>query len=266
VGATLAIASRRCGLVTERFVIRGVNQIRDAYRDQDVAARYVDTRFREPLGALLHDRQVAYLTRLFTSVKPTRVLEIAPGPARLTRDVIAPLVGGPVLLDASAQMLAEAKRRLASDAERCDFVQGDAFTLPFRSCFDVVYTFRLIRHFERDDRVRLYKAIGPLLTPGGVLVFDAVNQVVSEPLRRASPEAYQHYDGLVTPESLVEELREADMRLVSLVDVQRRYAILAWLQVIVAPRSRLLARATMEFVDRFGGGRPLEWIVTCRRA
>ena len=118
----------------------------------------------------------------------------------------------------------------------------------------------------RSDRLRLYQAIAGLLVPGGVLVFDAVNQVESEPLRRASPDAYQHYDGLVTPDSLADELREGGLRLDSLVDVQRRYPILARLQVLVAPRSRVLARGAMELVDRFSGGRPLEWIVTCRRA
>ena len=45
-------------------MIKGHDAIRQAYRDETVAREYVDTRFREPLGALLHARQVAAVRRL----------------------------------------------------------------------------------------------------------------------------------------------------------------------------------------------------------
>ena len=247
-------------------MIRGAREIRESYRDAGVAAQYVDTRFREPLGALLHDRQIEHMKRLFASMRPSRVLEIAPGPARLTTDVIGSLACRPVLMDASAQMLNEARRRLGPHAARCTFVQGDVFALPFRSRFDIVYTFRLIRHFGRADRVQLYKTLRSLLAERGVLVFDVVNEAVSAPLRRARPEEYKHYDALLTLKALTEELSEAGVRLTSAVEVQRRFPLLYRLQVLVAPRSRALARGAMEVVDRFGGGRPLEWIATCCRA
>ena len=48
-------------------MIRGSLQVREAFRDERVADRYVDERFREPLGALLHARQVACLTRVLKS-------------------------------------------------------------------------------------------------------------------------------------------------------------------------------------------------------
>ena len=56
-------------------------------------------------------------------------------------------------------------------------VQADAFQLPFKTPFDLVYSFRLIRHFERPDRLRLYRQIAAVLRPGGRLVFDAVNEL-----------------------------------------------------------------------------------------
>jgi len=247
-------------------MIRGSLQVREAYRDERVADRYVDERFREPLGALLHARQVACLTRVLQKLKPQRVLEIAPGPARLTVDV-APFLGPrPVLIDASAQMLAQARRRLGSRvAATCRFIHGDAFSLPFTSTFDCVYTFRLIRHFEQEDRKRLYAQIARVLRPGGVLVFDAVNEVVSRPFRQANPGEHQHYDALLQRDELEQELQSSGFRLMETHGVQRRYPVLAGLQVLVAPRSRLLARGAMEVVDRVGGGPPLEWIVTCTR-
>jgi ubiquinone/menaquinone biosynthesis C-methylase UbiE len=248
-------------------MFQGSVQIRDAYRDTGVAGRYVEERFVEPLGALLHARQVACLTRVLQETAPRRVLEIAPGPARLTADVAAFLGPHPVLIDASAQMLAEARRRLgAKFSEKCEFVHGDAFSLPFASMFDCVYTFRLIRHFEGADRRRLYAQIARVLRPGGILVFDAVNEEVSEPVRRRAPGQHRHYDALFRREALERELKDAGFNVVDLHGVQRRYPLLSRLQVLVAPRSRLLARSAMEMVDRMGGGPPLEWVVTCTRA
>ena len=76
------------------------------------------------------------------------MLEIAPGPARVTVDVADALPAPPVLMDASAQMLAEARNRMRANHRRDPrLVQGDAFRLPFASGFDLVYSFRLIRHF-----------------------------------------------------------------------------------------------------------------------
>jgi len=246
-------------------MIQGVADVRDAYRDDGVASAYVEERFRAPLGALLHRRQADALRRIIRRSRPDQVLEIAPGPARLTVDVAPMLATPPVLIDASAQMLAQARRRLAAVHCRATVVEGDAFDLPFSSRFDLVYTFRLIRHFADEDRRRLYRQIARVLKPGGVLVFDAVNEVVSRPLReRARPEEHRHFDALLTPDRLRRELREEGFDVERLVGVQHRYPLLLQTQVLVGPRSRLLARAAMEVIDRLGG-EPLEWVVMCRR-
>jgi len=249
-------------------MIKGHDAIRQAYRDETVAREYVDTRFREPLGALLHARQVAAIRRLIAEKRPSRVLEIAPGPGRLTVDVskgIDGFVMMPVLVEASAQMLSEARRRLARTSLRWRTLQGDAFSLPFANAFDLVYVFRLIRHFRSTERTLLYRQIAKVLRPGGTLVFDAINEIVSAPLRAYAPGEYQHYDALMRPDVLEMELAESGLELVSLEGVQRRYPALARIQTLVAPRSRQMARLAIELVDRFGGGAPLEWIVTCRR-
>ena len=246
-------------------MIQGAVDLRDAYRDDRVATAYVEERFRAPLGALLHDRQVGALRSVIAASRPERVLEIAPGPARLTVDV-APLLGAPpVVIDASPQMLGQARRRLAAVNQSASMVEGDAFQLPFSSMFDLVYTFRLIRHFDDGDRARLYQQIGRVLKPGGHLVFDAVNETVSRPLReRAGPQAHQHYDALLRPEGVVRELAEAGFTVDRLIGVQHRYPLLSQIQILVGPRSAMLARAAMEAVDRLGG-EPMEWVVVCRR-
>lgn len=249
-------------------MISGHIGIRNAYRDERVAREYVGNRFVEPLGALLHARQVAAVRHAIAARRIERVLEIAPGPGRLTVDVIPAIErqgARAVLVEASAAMLAEARGRLG-DPKCCRLVQGDAFNLPLGSVFDLVYVFRLIRHFRAAERGAIYRQIARVLKPGGTLIFDAVNETVSAPLRaNAAAGEYEHYDALMQPEQLDKELGDVGLELVALDGAQHRYPTLARLQTLVAPRSRLLARAAMEITDRFAGGRPLEWIVTCRR-
>jgi SAM-dependent methyltransferase len=248
-------------------VIKGHAAIRDAYRDDIVVRRYVNDRFREPLGALLHARQIRALQRVIDLTQPNRILEIAPGPARLTVDLV-PRHGGTIfLVDASAAMLNEARRRLSEVGVRSHCVQGDVFQLPVQSTFDLVYSFRLIRHFDDNDRVRIYAEIARVLRPGGVLVLDAVNEAVSAPLRAHSdPGEHRHFDALFRRDGLKAELSSAGFEIVSLEGAQRRYPVLYRIQTLIAPRSSPVARAVMEAVDRLPGGQPLEWTVVCRRA
>jgi hypothetical protein len=80
-----------------------------------VAREYIGNRFVEPLGALLHARQVGAVRHAIARERAERVLEIAPGPGRLTVDVMPAVErqgARAVLVEASAQMLAEARIRL----------------------------------------------------------------------------------------------------------------------------------------------------------
>jgi SAM-dependent methyltransferase len=250
-------------------MIQGVAAIRRAYQDEEIVRLYIEQRFVQPLGALLHRRQVAALRQTIQRLRPRQVLEIAPGPARLTTEVAAALQRPGTLVDTSLRMLEAARARLeAVKATPWRCVAGDAFSLPLGGQFDMVYAFRLIRHFERADRMRLYEQVRRILRPGGVLVFDAVNRAVAGPLRaRAGRDEFRHYDAMVDPAELEQELGQAGFELVDLRGVQHHYRLLSWIQVQVAPRSRRLARAALELVDGWlAGGEPLEWVVTCRRA
>ena len=71
-------------------------------------------------------------------------------------------------MDASLEMLLQAKRRLVEQGDRgWWYLQGDAFALALRPGFDLVYSLRFIRHFEIEDRLRLYDAITRVLSPEG---------------------------------------------------------------------------------------------------
>jgi ubiquinone/menaquinone biosynthesis C-methylase UbiE len=247
-------------------MIKGRTDVQEAYRDEDTAREYIARRFETPIGALLHGRQVATLRDLIRENQLTRALEIAPGPARVTTDVVS-LLSSVTLVDASLQMLHQAHRRLAAAAPsaRVHLLQSDAFRLPLAGRFDLAFTFRLIRHFERHDRLALYRQLAGVLSPGGWLVFDAINRSVAEAYRARDASELKHFDALLTADELRAELTESGFRVERLVGVQHRVHALRWCQIYIAPRSDALARAAMAVLDG-SGGEPLEWVVVCRRA
>src|SRR6185503_17890826 len=104
-----------------------------------------------------------------------------------------------------------------------NIVQGDGFQLPIRGTWDLLYSFRFIRHFDETERSKLYQEVRRLLRPGGWFLFDVVNERVSAPLRRQNPAEYQHFDALLRPEDVLNELTAAGFGTVRLEGVQHRY-------------------------------------------
>lgn len=236
-------------------------QVRRYYSQRNVAQNYICERFRSPLGDLLHSKQLAIVNRLAQKLQPQWTLEIAPGPARLTCHVGVP--GQLVCLEYNVAMIDQGRQYTA---ENVSWVRGDAFALPFSEIFDFVYTFRFIRHFQSEDRFRIYEQIKNVLKPGGVLVFDAVNAVVSRPLRQKNPEEYPIFDQLYDNlDQIRSELSMVGFGFESAQPVQRWFGLQARIQNLVAPRSWTLARLMIGVVERIWSGHPLEWIVACRK-
>lgn len=243
-------------------VLSNENELQSAYGGQALAERYVEERFVSELNRLLHERQVAAVNRVIAEHAQQSVLEIAPGPGRLTRDVKP--VADMFCLEFNEGMIAVGK---SACREGIRWVQGNAFELPFGEEFDFVYSFRFVRHFHREDRERLYAQIRKVLRPGGRLVLDAVNEKVSKPLRDARPECYPIYDKLYGSEAeLCDELQSAGFVVERCEGVQRWFRAQYLAQVLVGPRSPRLCRLAIRTLERISRGAPLEWIVTCRRA
>ncbi|HTK74235.1 MAG TPA: class I SAM-dependent methyltransferase [Gemmataceae bacterium] len=237
-------------------------EIQSAYRGGDTAARYVRDRFMAPLHGLLHDKQVRSVQGLIDRVRPQSVLEIAPGPGRITRDVRP--VGALVCLEYNEGMIAEGR---AACGDHVQWVRGNAFDLPFAAGeFDFAYSFRFVRHFHLADRRRLYDGIRRVLKPGGHFVMDAVNERVSGPLRRRDPAEYPIYDELYTPDRLRAELADAGFDVVRLEPVQKCFGWQQRSQILLGPRANWLNRLVIRGLERLPFRDGLEWIVTCRRA
>lgn len=247
--------------------VNGKGHIAGYYQDEQRALHYIDDRFSKPMGRLLHHRQVAALRHAVWRYSPRSILEIAGGPARLTAEVARFFEGEGMMIDASQPMLEVARQRLAAvkGGERWRLLAGNAFDLPSERGFDLIYSFRFIRHFQAPERAQLYRQIHQRLAPDGVFVFDAVNESVSAPLRRAQPEAFPVYDALFTPERLRAELRDQGFDVTSMHAVWHRYDLLSTLSVTLGPRFPNLTYRLLEWIDRHSQAQPMEWIVVCRR-
>lgn len=240
-------------------------QIKAAYSGAKLADSYVENRFVGEAFQLLHDRQVAAVQRQIVSTQPSRILEVAPGPGRVTRDLR--FDGEWTCVEFNAGMIDVGR---AACSKTISWIEGDAFELSrevaLATPVDLVYSFRFIRHFEKPDRTRLYQQIHRVLAHGGTLVFDAVNAVVSRPIREASPGDYTVYDELyVSEEALAQELREQGFHNIKFEPVQRNFALQYRVQCLVGPRSRYLSRALVEILERTSRSPSLEWIVTCTK-
>jgi demethylmenaquinone methyltransferase/2-methoxy-6-polyprenyl-1,4-benzoquinol methylase len=86
------------------------------------------------------------LKEAIAALPQARTLDVACGTGFLTRHLVGDVVG----LDQSARMLEEAARQVPT----ADFVQGDAFALPFRDrSFDRVFTGHFYGHLPEAQRV-----------------------------------------------------------------------------------------------------------------
>lgn len=246
-----------------------IEQLKKLYSEQKISETYIEDRFNYAIGKILHEAQVKFVTDAISVKNIKDVLEIAPGPARLTVDVgtVCKETCG-TIMDVNANMLEQAKKRLdtAGLTDRWQTVIGDAFALPFDDVFQMVYSFRFIRHFRKEDREKIYRQIYDHLLPQGYLVFDAVNRDVSAPLRlKSGPEAYPIYDELYHLPQLKEELEENSFVIVDYVAVQHLFSLLNLIQVWVGPRSQRFAYALMKIIENAKIGKPLEWIILCQK-
>jgi len=232
----------------------------------------VDQRFASAWGSVLHETQVKVLNDCVRTWGVKRLLEVAPGPGRLSIDVIGFDEG--YLCEANDSMLRVAGRRLREARERNGtdpakgrwlLVRGDAFALPLQGPFDMVYTFRFIRHFAEGDRAALYAQIHALLREGGILVFEGVNIDVALPARvKEGLDKHPIYDELYRRDALLQEVRANGFEVVSLTAVIRHMTLQTWVQVLVGPRSHRVAKLLIRLLE-YVPGQPLEWVVVCRK-
>lgn len=152
--------------------VAGVYGVRQYYGRKEVGQTYEHIRFSSFFGWATHAMEVEILNSLLEESQPHRLLEIAIGPGRLTRNLS--FFDWAVGIDTAENMLNMAQRVLHQDT--WSLVRADVSHMPFeKGCFDAVIAFRLLEHFEMQDRQSAYKEIGHVLKPGGLFISNVNN-------------------------------------------------------------------------------------------
>lgn len=237
------------------------DELQKYYQDQRVVDEYLRRRTAQPLNNLLHRSQVGFLNSVLRDHKPARVLEIAPGPARLTAEL--DFGGSVVAMDYSPAMLRTARARLRERGRGWSVLRGDAFTLPFApGSFDMVFTLKFVRHFQPEDRQRLYREIRRVLRPGGFFVLDGQNRAISLPHReKKGLERYPIYDVLYDRDEMIREFEAADFRVLRVDGMVNHFALQQQLNRLRRVGLAAVASALIRAAEYVPTRNPSTWMV-----
>lgn len=128
-------------------------------------------------------RELAELDEKAQSWGLGRVLEIACGTGRWTSHLAANLrVTSVVAVDGSPSMLKQAKHKVTDGANKVEWMQADAYSLPFAEGeFDALFAGFFLSHVPADQALALLRSYTKLLRPGGVArIYDSLLPVGSE--------------------------------------------------------------------------------------
>ena len=239
------------------------------YKDLEVAETYIRQRFNFSWSRVLHNKQVAAINHIISEQQPANILEIAPGPARIATSLSGVRRG--MMIEYSEEMLTLARRRL--EEAKLDTVwdvrHGNAFHLDqIQPQFDLLYTFRFVRHFKLDDRERLYQGFRSCLNSGGLLVFDVVNEQVRKKIDlKKDNESNDHlnvYDVCYSEKSFKEEMKSFGFEVLYVVPVINHFSIQSWLSYKLDSRVKCLSNTIVNVFEKIPSKNPLEWVAVCR--
>lgn len=145
-------------------MIKGKKELKRYYNQEKIVSKYEAKRFDNTYGRLQHEIELEIINRFISKFKNQRLLEIAVGTGRVTRNIKGKGIG----IDTSENMLKTAKK----NAPGWKFIKMDVMNLKFKEKFDVVISLRLLRHFNAQDRKIAYKKISCVLSDKGSLIVD----------------------------------------------------------------------------------------------
>lgn len=216
--------------------IKGTEAIRKLYRQNETANSYVTQRFSTFIGKLTHNMEIEAIKSSLEQTYPSKLLEIAVGPGRISKnhDFFNLAIG----IDTSNPMLKLARENVEN--QKWDFLSADVMNMPFcNESFDAIVTFRLLRHFVKEERTRAYREIYRVLKKDGILIMDALNSdtgIITKTFDKTFDKTLYYatklitgkkhseiYDIKYTKEELEKEITEAGFKLKSIFGIIYAY-------------------------------------------
>ncbi len=270
----MTISKENIMATNHEHVAQSENTVSKLYQDEQQAKQYIENRFSYSWQRLLHESQFKCVDTILQKYAPMKVLEIAPGPARIAADLNH--IRNGYMVEYSSEMIDVAKQRLQESKKKDQWVilHGNAFNLSeikdLPDEVDFIYTFRFIRHFKTDDRIRLYNEIWAKLAKKGLVMFDVVNRQVREKLDlNADPppkNALSVYDISYTENEFQNEMKSNGFKVLSMNPVLKLFPIQYWISLKlfdIIPRLHEKMIHGLECVPYYK--KPLEWIVLCQK-
>lgn len=238
-------------------------EVAQYYQDEKIAERYIRQRFTDPINRWEHQRQVQILNKIIHEFQPKRILEFAPGPARITTELERE---GGTSIDSSKEMLELARKRMAARGKKWTFQQGNIFHLRLNQKVHLIFCFRFLLHFQEKEREEIYRQAARALQPQGLLVFEVMNAGVIRPLRSLlGKKRYVLHDELYSDTKFRAEMEKNGFTVLRLYPVLSHF----WLQVACSRPFLWVGWSRMAIqIIRFweqASGNPYEWVAVCQK-
>lgn len=179
-------------------MIRKKSSLIEYYNRKDVVDKYNKKRFNNTFGRLQHETEVEIINSYLVKMNNPIIMEVPVGTGRITRELKISGIG----VDTSENMISVARKA----APGWKFIKRDIMKLSFKERFDVVISFRLLRHFDKKIRASALKKVHSMLKPNGLLIFDMPTGRYNKIL--AFIDKFKSYDKIYEDDTPIDEIKK----------------------------------------------------------
>jgi|TARA_B100002003_G_C14034785_1_gene498695 ubiquinone/menaquinone biosynthesis C-methylase UbiE len=248
-------------------------EIKESYQREKLVSSYDNDRFKLFGYKLGHIEEIDYINQAIKKSSSKNILEVAIGTGRISKNL--KYFNKATGVDTSPTMLSYAKKQINNS--KWTLKKGDMFKLT--GSFDIVISFRLIRHFHSKDRKRAYDSIKKVLKKDGLMVIDALNKDRSLVAKLIDNLKYKVvgsrgsvYDIYYTKKSLVKELKSNGFDIVSIKGVNNMnillflFSLISRIGFIRVILDKILLKPILGLDKMFYKSKhPFSWVVIAKK-